>query len=120
MHFDERYFSVNQACDIKKMGPPSSGLSTKTLNRLDIVRIIIAGIAAAILSASFLMEIMINLSWESVVKCIIKLAVTIFFGIIGMVSGYQFTSIKEVAEMNACADEIDTFKKWCEGNSGIN
>lgn len=122
-HFDEHYFFVNQPVSghIRRLlrlrrKAPSGGLTTKTINRINIARIMLTTLAVSLLSVSLFKDIFFDFSAESIIKCVIKLAVTIFFGVLGMISGYSFTSINEVAEMNARSDEIETFKSWCEKN----
>ena len=79
--------------------------------------ITLTSVVTSLVSAALLRDIIIDFSAASVIKCVIKLAIIIFFGAIAMIGGYTFTSVKETNEMNAKADEIDIFLKWCEENS---
>lgn len=115
-HFDERYFFVNQSSGGRRRKSPSSGFTTKTINKITTARIIVTTFVMSFITATFFMDVILNFSAETVILCVIKTAITIFFGVIGMIHGYQFTSVKEVAEMNAHSDEIETFEKWCEEN----
>ena len=116
LKFNERYFYINAGnADSGRHRSPSSGVKTKQLNQIAILRTILTTLVFSLVSASLLREIIFDFSWASVVKCLIKVAITLFFGAMGMISGYNFTSVKEVAEMNAKSDEIDVFLKWCEG-----
>lgn len=117
LKFDERYFYVN--ANAGRRHSPSGGVKTKQLNQLAIARIVLTTLALSLVSASLLRDVIFDFSWASVVKCLIKVAITLFFGAIGMISGYNFTSVKEVAEMNAKSDEIDVFLKWCEGEEKV-
>ena len=113
LKFDERYFYVN-ANSGRNSRSPSSGLNTKQLNRLTIVRIVMTSLVTSLVSATLFREIIINFSAESIIKCVIKLAIILFFGAIAMMGGYTFTAVKETGEMNAKSDEIEVFLKWCD------
>lgn len=110
--FDERYFYVNSA--VRKSRSPSDGMTTKQLNRLTTGRIVLTTLITSFVSAALLRDILIDFSLTSVIKCLVKVAIIIFFGVIGMVGGYSFTAVKESSEMNAKSDEIEVFLKWCE------
>lgn len=117
LKFDERYFYVNanSGCNSRS---PSSGLNTKQLNRITIARIVMTSVVTSLVSATLLRDIIINFSAESIIKCVIKLAIILFFGAIAMVGGYTFTAVRETSEMNAKSDEIDVFLKWCDSEYG--
>lgn len=112
--FNERYFYVNSS--VNKSRSPSDALSTKQLNRFATGRIILTTIITSLVSAALLRDIIIDFSLASIIKCLVKIAIIIFFGVIGMVGGYSFTAVKESSEMNAKSDEIEVFLKWCEVN----
>ncbi len=116
LKFDERYFYVNSTPSSRSRAP-GGGISTKQLNRLTVARITLTSVVTSLVSAALLRDIIIDLSAASLIKCVIKLAIIIFFGAIAMIGGYTFTSVKETNEMNAKSDEIDVFLKWCEENS---
>ena len=116
LHFDERYFYVNSSSS-NVVRAPSCGLKTKQLNILTIARITLTSIVTSLVSATLLKDILVDFSAASIIKCVIKLALIIFFGAIAMIGGYTFTSVRETNELNAKADEIDVFLKWCEENS---
>lgn len=116
LHFDERYFYVNSAPSNRGRAP-GGGINTKQLNRLTIARITMTSVVTSLVSATLLRDIIIDFSAASVIKCVIKLAIIIFFGAIAMLGGYTFTSVREANELNAKADEIDVFLKWCAENS---
>jgi len=118
LHFDERYFYVNSSPG-RRGRAPSSGLSTKQLNRITVARMVLTSVVMSFVSATILKDIIVDFSLASIIKCIIKLALIIFFGALAMVGGYSFTSVKETNEMNAKSDEIDVFLKWCDSESGV-
>lgn len=113
LKFDERYFCVNSNGNSRHRSP-SSGLTSKQVNRLAMARIILTTVLISLVTASLLRDIIIDFSWTSVIKCVIKIAIIIFFGVIGMVSGYSFAAVRESDEMNEKADEIEIFLKWCK------
>lgn len=112
--FDERYFYVNS--NINKSRSPSDGITTKQLNKIATVRIVITTLITSLVSAALLRDIIIDFSLASIIKCLVKVAIIIFFGVIGMVGGYSFTSVREASEMSAKSDEIEVFLKWCAAN----
>ena len=113
LRFDERYFYVNSVGGRKRRSP-SGGLTSKGLNRITNGRIVITTIVISLISAALLRDILIDLSWATIIKCIVKIAIIIFFGVLGMIGGYSFTAVRETSEMNAKSDEIEVFLKWCE------
>ncbi len=118
LKFDERYFYVN--ANAGRHRSPSGGVKAKQLNQMIIARIAFTTLAFSLISASLLRDIIIDFSWTSVVKCLIKVAITLFFGAMGMIGGYNFTTTREVSEMNAKSDEIEIFLKWCEEKNNEN
>ncbi len=113
LKFDERYFYVN-ANDSKRHCSPSGGITSKQLNRITNGRIVVTTLIISLVSAALLRDIIIDFSLASVIKCIVKIAIIIFFGVIGMVGGYSFSAVRETTEMNAKSDEIEVFLKWCK------
>lgn len=116
LHYDERYLYVHTDRRLRRHSSPSSGISTETLNVLTTARIIITSLCTSLFTASFLQEIIFNFSKEAIVRCIVKLAIIVFFGAIGMMGGYNFAVVKEVREMHAKSDDLQTFINWCEKN----
>lgn len=114
LHYDERYLYVHTDRRLFRHASPSSGISTETLNALTTVRIIITSLLTSLFTASFLQEIIFNFSKEAIIRCIVKLAIILFFGALGMIGGYNFAFVKEVREMHAKSDDLETFIKWCE------
>ena len=112
--FDERYFYINAHSGNHRS--PSSGLTSKQINGIATGRIVITTLVTSFISAALLRDIIIDFSAASIIRCFIKLAIIIFFGIIGLIGGYSFTAVRETSEMNAKSDEIDVFIKWCDNN----
>jgi len=115
LKFDERYF-YSGVRGGKRHRSPSSEITTRQLNRLANIRIIITTVLTLLLSTTLLWDVILNFSWEALIKCVVKIAIIIFFGVIGMMGGYTFVTVNEVDEMNAKSDEIEVFLKWCDGN----
>lgn len=113
MHFDERYL-YNDEEDGRRQKSPSERTKTKKKNLFINIRTAATSILTCGLSASFLQEVIFNFSAEAVIQCVIKLALVAFFGAIGMIGGYNFSTQNEVREMDARADEQERFIKWCE------
>lgn len=114
IRYNERYLAVNAG--ERRRRAPSDENNTKRVNRFEIARILLTTFAFTFFTASLLREITIEFSWEAVIRCVIKVATIIFFGAIGMVSGYNFATVKEVQEMNSKSDELDNFMKWVDKN----
>lgn len=112
VRYDEGYLFVSRERHFRRSSP-SGGLTSKTVNILDNLRIAATTIITSLFSASILQEVIFNPSKETVIKLVVKLAVIITFAAMGMAGGYNFTVTKEVNEMNAKSDEMDTFMKWC-------
>ncbi len=119
LKFNERYF-YSGAHSLGKHRSPSGELSTRQLNRIIIARIILTSVITMLLSTTLLWDLILNFSWEALIKCVIKLSIIIFFGVTGMVGGYTFATINEVEEMEAKADETEIFLNWCEDNKERN
>ena len=116
LHFDERYLYVHAERRFGRRTSPSGGITTETLNAIATVRTIITTLLTSVFTASFLQEIIFNFSKEAIIRCVIKLAIIVFFGALGMIGGYNFSTIREVREMHAKADDLQTFINWCEKN----
>lgn len=113
LKFDERYF-YSGVRGGRRRRSPSSELTTRQLNRLVNMRIIITTVLTLLLSTTLLWDVILNFSWEALIKCVVKLAIIIFYGVLGMMGGYTFATVNEVDEMNSKSDEIEVFIKWCE------
>lgn len=74
----------------------------------------LTSILTSFLSATLLYDVVFNFSVEAVIQCIIKITITIFFGAVGMLGGYNHAVVREVNEMKAKSDDIQDLLKWCE------
>lgn len=113
MHFDERYL-YNDEEDGRRQKSPSERTKTKKKNLFINIRTAATSVLTCCFSASFLQDVIFNFSAEAIIQCVIKLALVAFFGAIGMIGGYNFSTQQEVHEMDARADEQERFIKWCE------
>ena len=114
-HYDENYLFANRRKIIGIHKSPSGGLTTRTMNAIDYIRTICTTVLTSLFSASILQEVIFNPSKETVIKLVVKLAVIVTFAALGMVGGYNFSTVKEVNEMNSKSDEMENFVRWCEG-----
>ena len=117
VRYDESYIYTSGSTG-KFRKSPSSGIHSETFYRLDTLRTVVSTVFTSIATAAILQEVIFNPTAEAVVECVIKLAVTAFFGAIGMIGGYKFAAIREVDEMNARADEQERFINWAEKSLG--
>lgn len=117
MRYNERYLFNDETSNAQRS--PSERMRTSTVNMLVNLRTVITSILTCALSASFLQDVIFNFSAEAVVQCIIKLALVAFFGALGMIGGYNFSTVREVREMNMRADEQERFIKWAEGKNNL-
>ena len=113
-HYDENYLFANRRKSIGSHKSPSGGLTTRTLNAIDYIRTICTTVLTSLFSASILQEVIFNPSKETVIKLVVKLAVIVTFAALGMVGGYNFSTVKEVNEMNSKSDEMENFIRWCD------
>lgn len=112
LNYDESYLSVYDKQG--KRQSPSGGMRVKTYNRWKTVQILITSAVSSFFTVSLASEIIADPSLATVVICLVKVMVIIIFGVWGMVGGYQLSSVREVAEMKAKADEQRRFIKYCE------
>lgn len=118
MKYDERYL-YNDEEDGKRQKSPSEQTKCKKKNTFINVRTVVTSVLTCGLSASFFQEVIFNFSAEAVIQCVIKLALVAFFGALGMIGGYNFSTQEEVREMDARADEQERFIKWCETEKDV-
>ncbi len=114
LKFNERYFYGNAESSHGRTRSPSSGLTARQINNLTAGRIVLTSILTSFLSATLLYDVVFNFSVEAVIQCIIKITITIFFGAVGMLGGYNHAVVREVNEMKAKSDDIQDLLKWCE------
>lgn len=114
IRYDERYLLTSVQEKSRRDYSPSGGFTTGQLNVADNIRTVITTVLTSLFSASILQEVIFNPTKEAVIKLFVKLAVILVFSALAMVKGYQFSTVKEVREMNAKSDELENFKNWCE------
>lgn len=114
VRYDERYLLTSVQDNRRKDSSPSGGLTTGQMNAADNLRTVITTVLTSLFSASILQEVIFTPTKEAVIKLFVKLAVILVFSALAMVKGYQFSTVKEVREMNAKSDNLEIFMKWCE------
>ncbi len=115
--YDDNYLFANRNRQSLFRKSPSGGITTRTINALDYLRTVLTTVCTSLFSASILQEVIFNPTRETVIKLIVKLVVIVTFAALGMVGGYNFSTVKEVNEMNAKSDEMENFMKWCAQNT---
>lgn len=111
LHYNEDYLSVYNKYG--KRQSPSQRMTTKTMERLTTVRILITTAITSVLGVSMAMQLITDFSFATVVMCLVKIIIILIFGTVGMVGGYNMTAVKAVEEMNTKVDEQNRFIKWC-------
>lgn len=111
LHYNEDYLSVYNKYGHRKS--PSQRLTTKTIERLNTLRILITTAITSLFGVSMALELITDFSLATAVMCLVKIIIILFFGTVGMVGGYNMTAVKAVEEMNIKADEQNRFIKWC-------
>lgn len=119
IRYDERYLLTSVQEKSRREYSPSGGFTTGQLNIADNIRTVITTVLTSLFSASILQEVIFNPTKEAVIKLFVKLAVIFVFSALAMVKGYQFSTVKEVREMNAKSDELENFKNWCGEKKNI-
>lgn len=112
LNYDESYLSVYDKQG--KRQSPSGGMRVKIYNRWKTIQILVTSAVSSFFTVSLASEIIADPSLATVVICLVKVMVIIIFGVWGMVGGYQLSSVREVTEMKAKADEQRRFIKYCE------
>ena len=112
LKYDESYLSVHNKG--WRRTAPSGGIKTKTVIKLKTLQTFATTAVTSLFSISMTFEIIANPSFATVVACLVKVIITLIFGILGMVGGYNTSAIREVDEFGAKADEQERFIKWCE------
>lgn len=111
LHFNEDYLSVYNKYGKRKS--PSQRITTKTIERLTTVRILITTAITSVFGVSMVLQLITDFSLATVVMCLVKIIIILIFGTVGMVGGYNMTAVKAVEEMNIKVDEQNRFIKWC-------
>lgn len=111
LHFNEDYLSVYNKYGKRKS--PSQRITTKTLERLTIIRFLITTAFTSILGVSMALQLVNDFTFATVVMCLVKIILVLISGTVGMVGGYNMTAVKAVEEMHTKVDEQNRFIKWC-------
>lgn len=111
LHYNEDYLSVYNKYGKRKS--PSQRMTTKTMERLTTVRILITTAITSIFGVSMVLQIITDFSLATIVMCLVKIIIILIFGTVGMVGGYNMTAVRAVEEMNTKVDEQNRFIKWC-------
>lgn len=111
LHFNEDYLSVYNKYGKRKS--PSQRMTTKTMERLTIARILITTAITSIFGVSMVLQLINDFSLATIVMCLVKIIIILIFGTVGMVGGYNMTAVRAVEEMNTKVDEQNRFIKWC-------
>lgn len=111
LKYNETYLTATN--DVNGRHSPSGGLKTKTVFKIDTARIVVTTAFSSLFAVSIIIEVISNPSWETILECVIKVAMIIVFAAIGVVGGYGFSVYKESRELDDKADEQERFIKWC-------
>lgn len=111
LRFNEDYLSVYNKYGRRKS--PSQRITVKSMERLNTVKTFITTAITSVLGVSMALQLITDFSLATVIMCLVKVAIILIFGTIGMVGGYNMTAVRAVEEMNIKADEQVRFIKWC-------
>lgn len=112
-HYNPNYITGTQRSGRRRAASPSEQISAATVDKLINIRTIASCFITASFSIGVFSDIIFVLTAQAIIACIIKLAIVAIFGVAGMVSGYSFTTKREVEEMKAHARELNNFITWC-------
>lgn len=110
--YDESYLSVYDKHG--RRCAPSGGFTTRKMKRLQIIQTLVTTALTSSLSISMALSIVADPSFATVVTCLVKIVIILGSGIWGMIGGYNMSSVREVEEMGAKADEQERFIAHCE------
>lgn len=111
LHYNEDYLSVFNKYGKRKA--PSQRMTTSTMEKLTVVRILITTAITSVFGVSMVLQLITDFSLATVVMCLVKIIIILIFGTVGMVGGYNMTAVRAVEEMNTKVDEQNRFIKWC-------
>lgn len=118
--YDPSYLITRHDASRRHSVSPSEGVNSSVKNKLSIGQTVVNVLVTSGLSVGLFSDIIINYSTEALIACIVKLAITAIFGVIGMMGGFNFATKTEVEEMLTRTDELLNFRKWCEGKAADN
>lgn len=112
LKYNETYLTATNA--INGRHSPSGGLKTDTVFKIDTARIVVTTAISSLFAVSIIVEVISNPTWETILQCVIKVAMIVVFAAIGVVGGYNFSAHKEARELDEKAAEQTRFIKWCD------
>lgn len=112
--YDENYLLAKERRTNILRFSPSGGLTSNGVNILEVVRTFGTAAVTSVFSVSFVLEIIENPTYETIVACLIKITCIIVSAIFGMINGYRFSSVRKTAEMESLAKEQEEFILYCE------
>ena len=112
LRYDESYLSVYDKHGRRKA--PSGGFTTRFMKRVQTLQTLITTALSSIFSVYIALDIIANPSFATVVMCLVKIVIILGCGAWGMIGGWNMSSVREVEELGAKADEQERFIKWCE------
>lgn len=115
LKYNETYLTAT--ADSAGRHSPSGGLKTKTVFKIDTARIVVTTAFSSLFAVSIIIEVISNPSYQTILECVIKVAMIIVFAAIGVMGGYGFSANKESRELDDKADEQERFIKWCAAAS---
>ena len=112
LRYDESYLTVYDKHGRRKS--PSGGFTTRTLRHIQTMQTLVTTALSSVFSVYMALDIIANPSFATVVMCLVKIVIILGCGAWGMIGGWNMSSVREVDEMGAKADEQERFIKWCE------
>lgn len=112
LRYDESYLTVYDKHGRRKA--PSGGFTTRTMRHIQTVQTLVTTALSSVFSVYMALDIIANPSFATVVMCLVKIVIILGCGAWGMIGGWNMSSVREVEELNAKADEQERFQKWCE------
>lgn len=119
LKYDERYLLAKGKRTSPFRSSPSGGLTADGLNAIEVFRTFVTAALTSVFSVSFVLEIIENPTYETIVACLVKITCIIVSAIFGMINGYRFASAKKTAEMERLAKEQEEFILYCEHEESI-
>ena len=116
LEYDESYLSVYDKHG--RRCAPSGGFTTRKMKRVQLVQTLVTTALTSSLSISMVLNIVTDPSFATVVMCLVKIVTILGCGVWGMIGGYNMSSVREVEEMGAKADEQERFIVHCENRKG--
>lgn len=110
--YDESYLSVHDKHG--RRSAPSGGFTARKMKHWQTVQTLVTTALTSSLSISMALNIVADPSFATVVTCLVKIVIILGCGAWGMICGWNMSSVREVEELNAKADEQERFIVYCE------